>query len=137
MMRLGIKRVSRRPDWPAWAVGAALGWLALVAAACWFSAHTGHDVRLCLFHRLTGLSCPTCGSTRMTLSLLRGDVQAAVGSNPLVFAAAAVAGALLVMRLVAGRAVRLELSRRQRLVVWLGLLAAFLGNWVYVLICVG
>ena len=47
----------------------------------------------CPVHTLTGLQCPGCGSTRMTLALLRGEISAAFGYNPL---------ALLFVALVAG-----------------------------------
>lgn len=42
----------------------------------------------CLFHHLTGLSCPGCGATRAFLHLVRGDLTAAIGSNPLLVVAA-------------------------------------------------
>lgn len=35
----------------------------------------------CLFHRITGLSCPGCGGTRAMQALLRGDWATAWGLN--------------------------------------------------------
>ena len=37
----------------------------------------------CLFHTLTGLHCPGCGSTRAVHQLLQGHVGAALALNPL------------------------------------------------------
>ena len=37
----------------------------------------------CLFHQITGLLCPGCGNTRAALALLRLDLPAAFGYNPL------------------------------------------------------
>lgn len=37
----------------------------------------------CMFHTLTGLHCPGCGSTRALHALIHGRVVAAVGYNPL------------------------------------------------------
>lgn len=37
---------------------------------------------VCLFKRLTGIPCPSCGSTRSVLSLLKGDFIGALISNP-------------------------------------------------------
>ena len=41
----------------------------------------------CLFHRLTGLYCPGCGTTRAFYHLIRGEPLAAMGSNPLLLVA--------------------------------------------------
>jgi hypothetical protein len=41
----------------------------------------------CLFHQLTGLFCPGCGTTRAILHLLHGEFREAVGSNPLLLVA--------------------------------------------------
>ena len=38
----------------------------------------------CVFHALTGVPCPACGSTRAVLALLTGDLRAAFAFNPLV-----------------------------------------------------
>jgi len=37
----------------------------------------------CTFRRLTGIPCPTCGTTRAALALLDFDLGAAIGVNPL------------------------------------------------------
>lgn len=38
----------------------------------------------CIFHKVTGLYCPGCGSTRAVYKLVHGDVIAAMRFNPLV-----------------------------------------------------
>lgn len=40
---------------------------------------------LCVFRLVTGFPCPGCGMTRALVSLLRGDIPAALGFHPLVF----------------------------------------------------
>jgi hypothetical protein len=37
---------------------------------------------VCLFKRLTNIPCPSCGSTRSVLSLMKGDFQGALFWNP-------------------------------------------------------
>lgn len=51
------------------------------------------DIRLCLFRRLTGYPCPTCGSTRAVVHLLKGEWGRAFARQPL--ASAALLGGLL------------------------------------------
>lgn len=38
----------------------------------------------CIFYKIFGLKCPGCGTTRMCLSILRGDLAAAVYFNKVV-----------------------------------------------------
>jgi hypothetical protein len=88
---------------------------------------------------LSGLPCPTCGSTRVAARLFHLDLAGAVALNPfttlvaVVIAAWAIADLVLLPR---RRSLRVGLSPLG--VRWLrGLaLAAFLANWVY-LIAVG
>lgn len=51
--------------------------------------HTGHlnPVRLlppCMFHSVTGFSCPGCGCTRAVAALLRGDFFLSLRNNPVI-----------------------------------------------------
>ncbi len=39
----------------------------------------------CLYYKATGLLCPTCGVSRMFLSLFRGEFAAAFAYNPVMF----------------------------------------------------
>ena len=41
----------------------------------------------CVFHKLTGLYCPGCGSTRALHQLLHGSVSGALSMNPLLVVA--------------------------------------------------
>ncbi len=46
----------------------------------------GKDINgVCLFKKITSLPCPSCGSTRSVLSLLKGDLSGAFLLNPLGF----------------------------------------------------
>ena len=40
---------------------------------------------ICPFRILTGISCPACGLTRASISLLKGDIPTAINYNPTVF----------------------------------------------------
>lgn len=63
------------------AVGATAGALALL----YFFAPTEHAFYpRCVFHWLTGLACPGCGSLRAVHNLLHGEFAAAFRFNPLV-----------------------------------------------------
>ena len=50
-------------------------------------------LRSCIFRSLTGISCPTCGTTRAATAFLDGNLIAAFAANPL----AAAAGFLFVV----------------------------------------
>lgn len=61
-----------------------LGLLGAIAAVAliYILAQLGFGIP-CLFLKLTGFQCPGCGNTRAALALLRLDVAAAFGYNPL------------------------------------------------------
>ena len=73
----------------------ALLWLVAAASAValkplWVAL--APHLRPCIFHSLTGVPCPTCGTTRAATAFLDGNILAALAANPL----AALAGLLFV-----------------------------------------
>ncbi len=54
-------------------------WLALTYI---HGAGSGDEPGVCLFKRITHIPCPSCGSTRSVLSLLKGDLTGALFLNP-------------------------------------------------------
>jgi hypothetical protein len=93
----------------------------------------GEDLVLCALRRLTGLPCPTCGSTRLVLAVLEGRLGLAFELNPLVAGVGFALLAWLVLRVVTARRARLECGPRgARVLLGLGIVALLL-NWAYLL----
>jgi hypothetical protein len=68
----------------------ALLWLAAAASAValrplWLAL--APILRPCVFRTLTGIPCPTCGTTRAAVAFLDGHLLAAAANNPLATAA--------------------------------------------------
>lgn len=93
----------------------------------------GTSTPTCLFRAVSGIPCPTCGSTRCVATLARGDLAGAWLYNPFVCTGLFLLAAYLLLRLGFGRTVSLGLTRRQRTIAWLVAAALFLANWAYVL----
>lgn len=118
-----------------------LAWLWGVAASAslllrplWLALAPG--LPPCPFRALTGLPCPTCGSTRAVLAFLHLDIVAAISANPLValaglgLLAGGVAAPLWAMLRAPAIDVPAPLPRRLRIAIVL-----ILGlNWVWVLL---
>ena len=79
-----------------------------------------------------GLVEPTCGLTRGSTAIARGDLALAWSYNPASFLVMAF-GAAGIIRLVVGAATHrwVNVFVRPSRVGWFGLLAAFMGLWVY------
>jgi len=85
---------------------AALVAAALLAGSFLLPARRPIPLDLCVFHRLTGLPCLTCGLTRSVCLFARGEWGASLAMHPagwLAFSGLAVACLWLLAEAVAGR----------------------------------
>jgi Protein of unknown function (DUF2752) len=128
-------RLVVRPGAPP--LGAVFGGIGLLAGAAIVFLHLDRlPFSVCVFHGLTGLPCPSCGSTRALGRLFHLDFAGALALNPfttlvaLLIAAWAVADVVLLRR---KSALRLEVEPRLAFRLRLGALFLFLANWVYLL----
>ncbi len=117
----------------------ALLWLAAAVSAIvlrplWLTAapHLGS----CIFRSLTGIPCPSCGTTRAATAFLQGDLMTAFINNPL----AALAGLLFVVGApiaVIWTTARMPVpSLPNPLPPWVRIGAVFLiaANWLYLIV---
>jgi len=76
--------------------------LILAIALAFYRFDIDRGPTVCVFRRVTGTPCPTCGLTRATALLLRGDWRAATALHP-ALPVLAVEGAVLVAVWADGR----------------------------------
>jgi len=136
-MKIKMVHVLRRPPWPLWAVLIVCLWLCLDATVIFLSSYWDYPVQLCLFKRITGFACPTCGLTRGTLSLLHGHIIRAWLYNPLLFSVFGVFSGLTVVRVIFSLGIKIELTKKDRLFIWIIAIVLFFINWMYVIFFVG
>lgn len=115
-----------------------LGLIALAAAGAALWLHFNLPTPACLFHKLTGIPCLTCGGTRCLRNLLAGHVAEAFAWNPLVFftAAAVAAYAVYALAAVLLRLPRIRLgslTRAEQNFLRILVAAALAANWIYLI----
>lgn len=119
-------------------VGALLAGVTMTGALAVSLLRLDHlPITVCTFKRLTGLPCPSCGSTRALAALARLDLGAAFALNPgatlaaLLLLAWAVADLVLLVR---RRALTVDVSPGLASVFRVSLVVAVLANWAYLLV---
>jgi Protein of unknown function (DUF2752) len=91
---------------------------------------------VCMFKALTGLPCPTCGTTRAFARLFALDPTGALAMNPLavVLAAFVALWGLAELALVpSGRSVDFEASPRLARALRIAAVTAAVVNWAYLI----
>ena len=122
---LGQEEIRRRLE----ILGALLLIGALISVLHLFGA------RICLFRRLTGLPCLTCGTSRAFAALLRGDLADAFSIQPLaVSCAVALCVAALIQSwfVLRDRTVLvLRVGRRERVALAVAAVLLLIANWAW------
>jgi hypothetical protein len=108
----------------------------LALAAAWFAL--GLPWPRCVFHKLTGLPCVTCGMTRCAIQFLHGHLLAALQWNPIVFTAlcGVIVFDLYAFATLTTRVPRLRISfltQQAKTSVRVSVISAFALNWIYLL----
>lgn len=122
----------------------------LVSAAClagyiWLAVNYHRQViksiepGVCLFKRITNIPCPSCGSTRSVLSLLKGDILGALYWNPfgiLIMTVLTVAPFWIIYDLISRNSTFLNVYLKGELLLkrkWIALPAILLVlcNWIW------
>lgn len=136
-MKFELVQVSRRLNWPFWAVLLIFAWMSLGGAIIWLSRYLNKPVQLCLLKHVTGIPCPTCGFTRGVSSLMHGDLTQAWLYNPLLFSVLTLFSTVVVVRILFAKTVRIHLTKIERRIAWALSFALLLTNWAYVIFYVG
>jgi hypothetical protein len=109
----------------------------LAAAAVWLLHLDRIPLTFCVFKGLTGLPCPTCGSTRTLGRLFALDFAGALAMNPFTTLVSVVVGAWALADLALlprKKALGLEMPPRLAFALRVLALTLFLANWVYLLL---
>ncbi|MFC0629195.1 DUF2752 domain-containing protein [Kribbella deserti] len=113
-------RIEFRPQGPVEPLDgrvASVAWVGVggLALAAVYQLSDGRFGIPCLLHKLTGLDCPLCGSTRMGAALLRGDLAAAWDYNAVVLLLTPIIGVAVGYQVLAWLLERSRLVRLPRL----------------------
>lgn len=108
-----------------------MAWALLVAGGALLEHRWGLNLETCLVQRTTGYPCPTCGSTRSVLALLRGDLPGSLRASPLLWVAGALLGWIAGRRLLRGPS-KVDPAGIRPWQLLLGV-ALLLANWAWVL----
>ena len=91
----------------------------------------------CAVKGITGIPCPTCGSTRAIVHLAQGDIAAALLMNPLVSACVLGACLYFIYSLITLKPgiprFTVVISERERMVLQVGIVVALVVNWMYLI----
>lgn len=117
---------------------ALLGYIYILIA---FNGGVNEQVQLCMFHNVTGVPCPSCGTTRGMIQLLHGHFAEAFRMNALCYLQAfflLILPLLLAVDLIWKQNTLYRFYERSlffinKPLIAIGLIALLLINWIYLI----
>ncbi len=109
-------------------------WAALLLTGAALSRSSGVEMPSCLFRRVAGQPCATCGGTRATMYLLHGQAGSALRMNPLVTVAWFAIPGIAVWQRAGHRNGRGRISPATERRFWVAAGLLFGANWVYLIL---
>ena len=92
----------------------------------------------CVFKGLTGIPCPTCGSTRSVVHLAHGDILTALALNPLTTLCLLAAIVYFIASLISVTfdlpRINFILADKEKNVMRAGVVMVLLAQWAYLII---
>jgi hypothetical protein len=92
----------------------------------------------CVFKGLTGIPCPTCGSTRSVVHLAHGDILSALAMNPLTALCLMAATVFFIYSLMSAAfdlpRINFLLADKEKNVMRAGVVVLLLAQWAYLII---
>lgn len=92
----------------------------------------------CVFKGLTGIPCPTCGSTRSVVHLAHGDILSALAMNPLTTLCLMAAIAYFISSLMSMAfdlpRINFLLADKEKNVMRAGAVMILLAQWAYLIV---
>jgi len=96
-------------------------------------AFSSLHLELCLFRRVFGFNCPSCGVTRAFFAASRGEILTAIAYNPLMFVLTLIFFLYIFFQLVLRRTVALICTKKEQNILFISFLLLLLSNWIYVI----
>lgn len=133
MLTVYLEKTGRKPKIPIAALIVGGVWFLFVLAGVFLHRRYNVPLNFCLFRRITGLPCPTCGATTGGLHILNGKILEGWLANPFVYTTIPVIGFHLIFQIITGYTIRYRYSVVGRKIAAVLLTAAIFVNWVYVI----
>ncbi|BBB32808.1 hypothetical protein TTHT_1291 [Thermotomaculum hydrothermale] len=91
----------------------------------------------CQFKHFTGYPCPTCGTTRLVLSLYNFDLISAFKFNPFMF----ISGVLFGLWSLTGflpvffkKKLSIDITKKEKKIILIIVFILFIANWIYLIL---